>query len=94
MPRSARSIPNVKIRISFSAELAVKLTASLYSEVEGRVPKGAYQSLFEQLLREHFSSRTFDLAPFSGSPPGIFYVRGAPSAIIVLEKALKGEIPA
>ena len=65
-----------------------RLDLHLWSEVEGRVPKGAYQSFLVARLREFFSWRSLDLAPFLGSLPGERIIRGSPETIAALEAAL------
>ena len=72
-------------------ELLTRLDLHLFSEVEGRVPKGAYQSFLHARLREFFDSISLDLAPFAGSLPGTQTVRGSTLAIEVLSTLLKGK---
>ena len=66
-----------------------RLDLHLFSELEGRVPKGKYVEFFIERLRDFFDSRTLDLAPF-GFQPG-YYVRGPKDMIDALERRLKGE---
>lgn len=64
-----------------------RLDLILHSDVEGRVPKGAYAEFFKERLREFFTFKTLDLAPF-GFEPG-FYVKGPADMIDALERRLK-----
>ena len=66
-----------------------KLDLLLYSEVEQRIPKGSYQQFFTARIREFFSGRELDLAPYLGSLPGERTVRGSPETIASLEATLK-----
>jgi hypothetical protein len=61
----------------------------LFSELESRVPKGAYQKFFNERLREFFSSAALDLSPYTGSLPGVQVIRGSAEAIEALIKALQ-----
>jgi hypothetical protein len=63
----------VKLHTAIPESLFALLTAHLYSPVEGRVPKGAYQSWLMGRIQEYFSWRKLDLAPY-GFPPGYFVV--------------------
>lgn len=53
--------PNVQRPISLHTtipeDLWTKLTLHLYSDVEGRVPKGAYQQFIIQRINEFFQRR-------------------------------------
>lgn len=53
--------PNIQRPISIHTTLPqdvwVKLSAHLYSEVEGRVPKGAYQAFFLERIEEFFAKK-------------------------------------
>jgi hypothetical protein len=40
------------------------------------------------LLRGYFTEQSVDLAPWAGSAPGAFLVRGSPEAIAALRKLL------
>ena len=86
-----------KPNLERSVQLCLKLPESwrakvdllLFSELEGRVPKGRYLDFFVELLRERFESKQLDLAPF-GLPPG-YFVRGPKDMIEALERKLKSE---
>lgn len=77
-----------KLTTSFPESIMARLDLFLFSEVEGRVPKGAYQSFFLDRIHEFFGHRRLDLAPF-GFPQG-FYVQGPRGMIDSLENHLKG----
>lgn len=83
MPRGRR--PSIERTIATNLHLPETLRArldiELFSELEGRVPHGAYQRFFSERLVEHFNSKRLDLAPFLGTEPGAAVVRG-PAEII------------
>jgi hypothetical protein len=80
------------LNLSLPATERAKLDLLLYSELEQRIPKGAYQQFFLARLREFFSGREFDLAPYLGTLPGERTVRGSPETIASLEATLaKGD---
>ncbi len=91
MPRGRPPLihPNVPKEISFDAALITRLDLILYSDVEGRVPKGAYQRFFNTLLAQYFEHKTLDLSPYLGTLPGEATVRGAEATIKRLEAALQ-----
>ena len=87
-PLLERSVPtNVYLPESWRT----KLDLILFSPVENRVPKGAYQRFFIERLGDFFESRALDLAPYVGSLPGERVIRGRPATIEALEQALKGQ---
>ena len=55
MPRPASVNKPIEKKLSLDAELVARVELALFSDLEGRVPYGAWSGLIEQLLREHFS---------------------------------------
>lgn len=90
MPPKAKITPNKHIHTTLDAALYDKIEGYLFSELEGRVPKGAMQAFLTRQIQEFFSHRELDLAPFVGSMPTEFVVRGTQASIEALTKALKG----
>ena len=88
MPRPAHIIPRDRLTLRLPEDLRARLDLMLVSELEGRVPLGAYSELFIQLLRAHFEHEDLDLSPFSGAQPGTLIVRGPPQAIQLLRRLL------
>lgn len=86
MGRKALPVPSVKLTTSLDSELMTKLDLRLWSEVEGRIPQGAYKAHLERLLREDFETKRLDLSPYIGSPLGAVEVRGHPASIEALIK--------
>ena len=81
--------PSIATNLHLPESVRTRLDLLLFSEVEGRVPKGAYQRFFLERLAEFFSTRPLDLSPYVGTLPGERTVRGHPQAIAVLEAALQ-----
>lgn len=55
MPRAPNINRPISLHTTIPEDLWTKLTLYLYSEVEGRVPKGAYQSFITERIREFFN---------------------------------------
>lgn len=88
MAKRPNLIPSQQLNVALPLPLYTQLTARLYSELEGRVPHGAYSRCLIDLLRGHFSDKHLDLAPWAGAAPGAFIVSGSPEAIRALEAIL------
>lgn len=89
MSRRPNLIPSVKLTTTLPLPIHSQLTAYLYSELENRVPLGAYQEFISTAVREFFDHKSLDLAPYiSGATPGAFVVRGTPEAILALKYKL------
>lgn len=61
MPRLA--IPTEKIHISLPEDLRRRVELELWSELEGRVPKGAYKRFFTTILRDYYARRDSGASP-------------------------------
>lgn len=81
--------PSRSLNTHLDQKLMVHLDLILFSEVEQRVPKGAYQKFFDERLRDFFNSQSLDLAPYLGALPGELTVRGTPRAIARLKETLE-----
>ena len=57
MPRRPAITPNIRLGTTLPAEIRAKLDLYLFSEVEGRVPKGAYQAFIIERIVEFFATR-------------------------------------
>ena len=55
--RRANIIRPVSLHTTIPEDVWTKVSLHLYSEVEGRAPKGAYQNLIVQLLREYLNKK-------------------------------------
>ena len=54
MARHPNIIRPVKLTINLPEDVRTKLDVLLFSAVEGRVPKGAYQAFFVERINEYF----------------------------------------
>lgn len=88
MPARKNPVPTVKLTTTLPADVHDKLSLYLYSESECRIPKGAYQDFISARVREFFSHRRIDLAPFLGTDPGVCIISGAVDTIQLLEERL------
>lgn len=68
MPRPPNIRPTVSLHFKLDKELKSILESLLYSEVEGRVPVGAYQEFIETRLREYFTWGILDLRDLPNLP--------------------------
>ena len=82
-------IPSQPLNVALPLPLYTQLGAHLFSELEQRVPHGAFSRFMIDLLRGYFSHKTLDLSPFVGSAPGAFLVQGSPEAIEALKTLLE-----
>jgi len=93
MSRRPNITPNVQVNVAIPQDLHGKMFLLLYSELEQRVPVGAYSRLFSELLRDYFQNRKLDLAPYLGSADsGAFLVSANPQTLSLLKTLLdKGQ---
>lgn len=89
MSRPINLIPCVPLKTHLPIDLRTRLDLHLFSEVEGRVPKGAYQRLLTKLLTQFFEGRTLDLAPYVSALPEVYVVSGTPQTLEVLKTRLE-----
>lgn len=76
MARPASINKPIEKKLSLDAELVARVELALFSDLEGRVPYGAWSGLIEQLLREHFNraerqralAEALQVAAISGDP--------------------------
>ena len=57
MPRPKQTTPSIMKNIALPEPLAAKLELELFSELEGRIPTGAYKDFFTQLLVQYFLNK-------------------------------------
>lgn len=94
MPRKPAIVPNRSLEISLPPDLSTRLDLHLWSELEERVPRGAYSNLFIPLLREFFERKRLDLSPLLGADAGTHFVYGSAEAIAALQLLLQERAPA
>lgn len=79
MPAPLKLIRPVPLTLKLPEDIRTKLDLYLWSDLEQRIPKGAYQNFFVARIQEFFGWRRLDLEVY-GFPPG-FFVKG-PEAMI------------
>lgn len=89
MPRPKNVIPTVQLCLMLPEDIRGWLDLQLFSELEGRVPKGAYQDFFLRLIRQERDWRSLDLSEF-GFVPGA-RVAGAAGVLDELRRRLRAE---
>jgi len=91
MPKPPNLIPSRQLNVALPLPLLTQLSLELYSELEGRVPHGAYSRFLVELLRKHFAEQVLDLGPHLGEdfPVGTYLLQGAPETLEALKGLLK-----
>ena len=90
MSRRPNLIPSIQLNVALPLDVHTQLSAHLYSELEGRVPFGAYQKFLVDLLRLHFRGKELELSPYiPNAVPGAFIVKGPVDAILALKYRLE-----
>lgn len=82
-------VPCTPLNTSLPVDVRARLDLHLFSDVEGRVPKGAYQRLLTDLINQYLDGRALDLAPYLSLQPGTAVVRGTSQAIDILKDKLE-----
>jgi len=83
--------PSVATNLHLPETVRTRLDLLLFSELEGRVPKGAYQRFFLERLQEFFTTKSKDLSAQLGLVPGSCIVKATPEALLFLESHLSQE---
>lgn len=71
MPRKPDLDRPVPLKLMLPETKRCRLDLFLFSELEGRVPKGKYQEFFIERMDEFFDWERMDLSPY-GFPAGYF----------------------
>lgn len=85
--------PSVATNLHLPESMRTRLDLLLFSELEGRVPKGAYQRFFLERLQEFFTTRSLDVSERIGLAPGSCVIKAKPDALLFLEAHLSKESP-
>lgn len=86
MPRKPSLDPPTALNLRLPESDRAWLDLHLWSEIDGRVPVGAYQKFFLARLAEYKEWETLGLEPF-GLPQG-FFIRGPKEVLAALERVL------
>lgn len=57
MPRPRKAVPSVEKNLSLPRDLVIAVDLELFSELEGKVPFGAWGKYVERLIREDLTKR-------------------------------------
>ncbi len=86
MPAKPKLDRPTRLELKLPETLRTRLDLYLFSDLEGRVPKGKYQEFFEERIRAFFSYAKLDLAPY-GLPTSS--VEGPKDSILELQTLLE-----
>jgi len=89
MSRQPDVIRPIKLTTTLPEDIRAKLDLYLWSDLEGRIPKSAYQRFFLERIMEFFDYRSLDIGQFCDIPTSAI-VRGSPTTIALLTKLLGG----
>lgn len=90
MPKPPNLIPSKQLNVALPLPVFTQMTLHLHSDLEQRVPHGAYSRFITELIREYFSTRVVDIGPRVDPhlQPGVFLLRGEPATLELLERTL------
>jgi hypothetical protein len=88
MAKPRNIVRPVALRTTFPEDIRARLDLYLWSEVEGRVPQGAYQRFLISRIREFFEDASLDIGPWLEPIGPPMPVRGSPRAIDALAQHL------
>jgi hypothetical protein len=92
MTRPRNILRPIHLQTSLPEDVKAHLDLHLYSELEGCIPKGAYQRFFLARIEEFFQSDVIDLGEYSGiHPKGRFLIRSNKANIEQLKLLLARE---
>lgn len=89
--RKPNVVPTEEIHLRLRRDLLTRLRMLHYSEAEQRVPYGALNKFFEELIVRSLDFSQLDLAPYTGCLPGIHTIRAEAATIELLRKTLEQE---
>ena len=89
MAKPRNIVRPVALRTTFPEDIRARLDLYLWSEVEGRVPQGAYQRFLISRIREFFEDASLDLSPWLEPTSLPMVVRGSPRSIDALASFLE-----
>lgn len=91
MPRKPAVTPNKHLHTTIPADLAARLDLLLWSELENRVPQGAYQDFICNAIRDFFNKRTVDVSPYlPDTSPGQHFITATSDTLRLVLNQLRG----
>lgn len=89
--RPPSTIPMRALSTHLEEALLARVDILLFSPLEGRIPKGAYQRFLSALIRRSFEQKELDLAPYIGALPGEHIVFGNSETLLALQRQLQSQ---
>ncbi len=86
MPRPFSLDRPTRLELKLPTSIRARVDLHLHSDLEGRVPAGAYQSFFIERIKEFFEWGQLDLEPY-GFPAGTL-LRAPKSVLLELQRRL------
>lgn len=87
MPKPKQLVPYRHIHTTIPKPLSDRLDLFLWSDLEQRVPQGAFQQFLIDRLNQFFNHRTLDIAPYVGCTPGVHLIQGPVETLRLLQQA-------
>lgn len=57
MGKPKKNIPNIFLKVGLPEDLVARIQLELHSDLEGKIPFGAQQQFFENLVRKHYAEQ-------------------------------------
>jgi hypothetical protein len=89
MARPRNIVRPVSLRTTFPEDIRGRLDLYLWSDVENKVPQGAYQQFLISRIREFFEDASLDIGPWLAPVEPPMLIRGSPRAIDALTTYLE-----
>jgi hypothetical protein len=90
MGKPKHAIPSIQLNVALPQPVYVQLSTHLYSELENRVPYGAYSKFCAELITSYFRQQQLDLSPYVGMLANTgLSVSGSPESIEILKSTLE-----
>jgi hypothetical protein len=91
MPRHPNLIPTQMLNVALPLPVYTQMCAYLHSDLERRIPQGAFSRFLSELIRQFFNEKHMDLAPYLNVPSGALIVSGTPESIEALKRKLESQ---
>lgn len=91
MPAPKSLYPSRPVTVFLDDALLTRIELHLYSEVERRIPKGAYKSFFDARMAEWLGQGQLDVSGLWGEPSGRHVIKGPRDVLERLKEKL-GEL--
>lgn len=78
----------VHVHTTLPEDIKARMDLYLWSDVEQRIPKGAFQRFLMERIAEFFNSDSLDVSKYRSVAGGTPIIRGSPAVIEVVRNAL------